>query len=78
MNKLFNYELAFSRNIGWVTENEQSLLRSKRVDVMTEQALDSNPELDIKSFPNGVTQGNVDDFLVGLDLYVDGLDFFCA
>ena len=129
MNTLFNYELAFSRNIGWVTENEQSLLRSKRiaiaglggvggshlttltrlgvgkfnisdldifelanfnrqagasmshldrskVDVMTEQALDINPELDIKSFPNGVNQSNVDEFLEGVDLYVDGLDFF--
>ena len=129
MNTLFNYELAFSRNIGWVTENEQSLLRSKRiaiaglggvggshlttltrlgvgkfnisdldifelanfnrqagasmshldrskVDVMTEQALDINPELDIKSFPNGVNQGNVGEFLEGVDLYVDGLDFF--
>ena len=129
MNTLFNYELSFSRNIGWVTENEQSLLRSKRiaiaglggvggshlttltrlgvgkfnisdldifelanfnrqagaslsqldrskVDVMTELALDINPELEIKSFPNGVNQGNVDEFLDGVDLYVDGLDFF--
>jgi len=129
MNKLFDYGLAFSRTIGWIAENEQDLLRSKRiaiaglggvggshlitltrlgignfnisdldvfelpnfnrqagagishlnrskVDVMTELALDINPELDINSFPGGVNQSNVDEFLNGVDLYVDGLDFF--
>ncbi len=29
----FNYEEAFSRNIGWVTSREQQLLRSKRVAI---------------------------------------------
>lgn len=129
MNKLFDYDLAFSRTLGWITENEQSLLRSKRVaiaglggvggshlitltrlgvgkfnisdfdtfelanfnrqvgagishldrskvDVLTELAMDINPELDIKSFPSGVNRNNVDEFLDGVDLYVDGLDFF--
>ena len=129
MNKLFDYGLAFSRTIGWISENEQDLVRSKRiaiaglggvggshlitltrlgignfnisdldvfelpnfnrqagagishlnrskVDVMTELALDINPELDINSFPGGVNQSNVDEFLNGVDLYVDGLDFF--
>jgi len=30
---IFNYENAFSRNIGWVTQEEQSVLRNKRVAI---------------------------------------------
>jgi glutathione-regulated potassium-efflux system protein KefB len=33
MNKPFNYEQAFSRNIGWVTQAEQQQLRGKRVAI---------------------------------------------
>ena len=33
MARTFNYTEAFSRNIGWVTETEQALLRSKRVAI---------------------------------------------
>jgi molybdopterin/thiamine biosynthesis adenylyltransferase len=29
----FNYQTAFSRNIGWITEQEQSNLRSKRIAI---------------------------------------------
>lgn len=125
----FNYEEAFSRNVGWLTRQEQDSLRHKRVaiaglggvggvhlltlcrlgigkfhladfdsfdlanfnrqagatvstlgqhklDVMIRQALDINPELDITGFADGVTQGNLGDFLDGVDLYIDGLDFF--
>ena len=125
----FLYDEAFSRNLGWVTREEQALLRRKRVaiaglggvgglhlttlcrlgigqfhladfdtfdlvnfnrqvgatvgtlgqgklDVMTRQAQDINPELVIKGFAQGVTRDNLDDFLDGVDLYVDGLDFF--
>ena len=125
----FIYEEAFSRNIGWVTREEQCQLREKRVaiaglggvggihlltlcrlgigrfhladfdsfdlvnfnrqtgatistlnlpklEVMVQQALDINPDLQIKGFPNGVTADNLDDFLEGVDIYIDGLDFF--
>jgi molybdopterin/thiamine biosynthesis adenylyltransferase len=125
----FSYAAAFSRNIGWVTESEQRLLREKRVaiaglggvggshlltltrlgigafnladfdvfgienfnrqagatmrtlerpkvDVLREMALDINPELDVSTFANGVDAQNLADFLRGVDLYVDGLDFF--
>jgi len=30
---IFDYKVAFSRNIGWVTEAEQSRLRSKRIAI---------------------------------------------
>lgn len=125
----FNYETAFSRNIGWITQDEQQILRKKRVaiagmggvggrhllthtrlgigrfniadfdtfdianfnrqigadmnsvgrkklDVMAEMALAVNPELDIRRFPEGVKEDNIDAFLEDVDLYVDGLDFF--
>jgi molybdopterin/thiamine biosynthesis adenylyltransferase len=126
---VFDYQEAFSRNIGWVTEQEQSVLRAKRVaiaglggvggshvltlsrlgitqlniadfdkfelpnfnrqvgatishlnlpklDSMVEMARDINPELGINIFPNGVNTDNLDEFLEGVDLYVDSLDFF--
>jgi len=125
----FSYDAAFSRNIGWVSEPEQQVLRGKRiaiagmggvggvhlltlsrlgigafhladfdtfeihnfnrqagasmshldqpkVDVMAELARDINPELKLMLFSEGVTRDNLDAFLNGVDLYVDGLDFF--
>lgn len=125
----FDYNLAFSRNIGWITHEEQIILKNKRIaiaglggvggshlitltrlgigkfnvadfdkfelpnfnrqagasishidrqktDVMTEMALDINPELDIKTFNNGVTPENLSEFFTDVDLYVDSLDFF--
>ncbi|MEO7560049.1 MAG: ThiF family adenylyltransferase [Nitrosospira sp.] len=125
----FNYDEAFSRNIGWLTRQEQAQLRHKRVaiaglggvggvhlltlcrlgigkfhladfdtfdlancnrqagatvsnlgqsklEVMIRQAQDINPELEIQGFAAGVTAGNLDEFLEGVDIYVDGLDFF--
>ena len=32
-NFTFNYDEAFSRNIGWITEEEQQLLKSKRIAI---------------------------------------------
>ena len=128
-HKLFDYQTAFSRNIGWITREEQDTLKSKRiaiaglggvggshlltlvrlgvgkfnisdfdrfelpnfnrqagaslshlnqpkVDVLAEMALDINPTLDIKKFPSGVNMDNLSEFLTGVDVYVDGLDFF--
>ena len=125
----FDYQEAFSRNLGWVTEAEQQILRSRRIaiaglggvggshlttlcrlgigaftiadfdqfelpnfnrqagasmqslgrnklQVMSEAALAINPELALRRFPEGVTPENLDDFLEGVDLYVDSLDFF--
>jgi len=125
----FRYEDAFARNIGWVTGDEQTALRGKRVaiaglggvggahaltlarlgvgglnladfdtfdlvnfnrqagalvstlgrakaDVIAEMARDINPGLKLRIFPDGVDVGNLDDFLTGVDVYVDGLDFF--
>lgn len=47
-----------------------------KVDVLQRMALDINPELKIKTFPDGVNASNIDSFFMDVDLYVDGLDFF--
>lgn len=126
---MFDYDKAFSRNIGWITEAEQQILKIKtvaiaglggvggahlltlarlgvesfyisdfddfevhnfnrqfgafmstldeqKVDVMARMAKDINPNANIKSFPKGIFEDNVDEFLAGVDLYVDSLDFF--
>lgn len=125
----FDYDNAFSRNIGWVTQGEQAKLKASRVaiaglggvggahlltlarlgiskfniadfddfdvhnlnrqagafmpfmglpkiDTVARMALDINPEIDLRLFPQGVKPENVDEFLRGVDVYVDGLDFF--
>ncbi len=53
-----------------------STLERPKVDVLANMAKDINPELDIKRFPEGVNRDNLEAFFEGVDLYVDGLDFF--
>ena len=53
-----------------------STLGRGKAEVLAEMAKDINPELDIKVFPAGVSKANLDEFLAGVDLYIDGLDFF--
>lgn len=125
----FDYDLAFSRNIGWFSELEQQRLREKRVaiagmggvggvhmltlarlgvgrfnvsdmdrfelgnfnrqvaafkrtlgqpkvDSVVTMAKEINPELDVKIFGQGVDENNLEEFLEGVDVYIDGLDFF--
>lgn len=125
----FDYSKAFSRNIGWVTEEEQSRLNGKKIaiagmggvggvhllslarlgigsfaisdfdvfdlvnfnrqvgatmssigrsksEVLAEMLRDINPAASVFRFDEGVNAENIDRFLEGVDLYVDGLDFF--
>lgn len=53
-----------------------STLGSPKAQTMARQARDINPELQLRIFPDGVSKQNLTDFLDGVDLYVDGLDFF--
>jgi len=129
MTATFDYNTAFQRTLGWVTERELERIRNSTVaiaglggvggahlltlarlgvghfhiadfdifelhnmnrqagatmsrlgqpklDVLAEMALDINPELEIRRFPEGVTAANLEDFLAGVDIYLDGLDFF--
>jgi molybdopterin/thiamine biosynthesis adenylyltransferase/nitroreductase len=53
-----------------------SSLGRPKVDVLTELALDINPDLRLTRFPEGITDQSLAAFLEQVDLYVDGLDFF--
>ena len=53
-----------------------STLGQPKVEVLAQMARDINPGLDLKMFPDGINDGNLADFFDGVDLYVDGLDFF--
>jgi len=127
---MFNYEEAFSRNIGWVTKEEQQKLRNTKVAigglggvggdhtivltrlgignfhisdlddydvpnfnrqaganmstlgkaksaVMEETIKGINPEANVKNFDKGIDEDNLEEFLEGVDIYVDSLDIFC-
>jgi len=126
---MFEYDEAFSRNLGWLTPQEQQRLRGSRVavagmggaggvhvqslvrlgvgalnltdfdcfelanfnrqagaamstvgqpkvEVMRDFALDANPEIDIHVFPHGIDENNLADYLDGVDLLIDAIDFF--
>jgi molybdopterin/thiamine biosynthesis adenylyltransferase len=47
-----------------------------KLEVMVEEASGINPFLEIRAFPKGLTPENMDDFLEGVDVVLDGLDFF--
>lgn len=64
----------FNRQAGAMVSN----LGQPKCDVMARIAKDVNPELDVQTFPEGVTKQNVDAFLEGCDLYVDSVDFFAV
>ena len=53
-----------------------STIGQPKVEVLERQALDINPELRLQRFDQGLTPDNVDAFLEGVDIYIDGLDFF--
>ena len=47
-----------------------------KLDVMVEEVLDINPYAEIRRFPQGIERQNIDAFLAGVDVVVDGIDFF--
>ncbi|MDH6158682.1 MULTISPECIES: ThiF family adenylyltransferase [unclassified Janthinobacterium] len=53
-----------------------STLGQPKVAVLAQMATDINPELEIEQFPDGIHDSNLAAFFAGVDLYVDGLDFF--
>ena len=53
-----------------------STVGQPKVDVVARMVRDINPEMQVKQFPDGINAGNMRDFLDGVDLYVDALDFF--
>lgn len=47
-----------------------------KIEVLRERILDINPSAEIKTFNTGLNRENLSEFLNGVDLYLDGLDFF--
>lgn len=47
-----------------------------KLDVMVERALSINPFLDVRCFPEGISDATIDSFLENVDILVDSLDFF--
>lgn len=125
----FDYHQAFCRNLGWLTPEEQEILRhktvaiagmggvggihaitlarlgvgrfhiadfdhfeihnfnrqigasissiyKKKVQVIADWIRDINPSVEIETFPRGIAPENFKAFFNGVDLYIDGLDFF--
>ena len=73
LSEFDSFDLAnFNRQVGAT----MSTLGRPKLDVLVEMARDINPELDIRTLTGGVAAANVDEFLKGVDAYVDGLDFF--
>jgi molybdopterin/thiamine biosynthesis adenylyltransferase len=67
------FELAnFNRQAGAF----MSTLGRPKSEVLAEMAHGINPEAVIRVFPDGVTANNLSDFFDGVDIYIDGLDFF--
>jgi molybdopterin/thiamine biosynthesis adenylyltransferase len=64
----------FNRQVGATV----STLGQPKIEVLARMARDINPELEIRTFPEGVTAETLDAFLHGVDVYVDGLDFFAV
>jgi molybdopterin/thiamine biosynthesis adenylyltransferase len=67
------FELAnFNRQYGATTD---SLGRGK-AEVMAEKVQAINPEVKVRVFAEAITAANVGEFLEGVDVLVDGIDFF--
>ncbi len=47
-----------------------------KVEVLAEAARAINPEAEVVAFPDGITRENIGAFLDGVDVAVDGLEFF--
>ena len=62
----------FNRQVG----ARLSSIGRPKVEVLAEDALDINPEAHIRTILGPIDESNIDDFLAGADLWVDGLDFF--
>jgi len=68
------FELAnFNRQSGATVPN----LGRLKTDVARETILAINPEAEIAVFEQGISVGNIDTFLQGVDVVVDSLDFYC-
>lgn len=70
---LDSFEIAnFNRQVGAT----MSTIGQSKTSVLARMAADINPEVRLKEFARGIDEGNVREFLSGVDLFIDGFDFF--
>ncbi|MCB1877940.1 MAG: ThiF family adenylyltransferase [Chromatiales bacterium] len=55
-----------------------SALHRPKAEVMDQLVRDINPDADIRIFGEGINANNIDAFLEGVDVVIDGLDFFAV
>ena len=67
------FEVAnFNRQYGAKIET----IGKSKVEVMEREIKQINPEAEVRIFPEGLTKENASNFLEGVNVYVDGLDYF--
>ncbi len=70
---LDTFELAnFNRQVGAT----MSSLGQSKTSVLARMAKDINPEARLVEFADGINEDNLRAFLAGVDLFIDGFDFF--
>lgn len=62
----------FNRQVGATLDT----IGRPKTDTMAAMARSINPDLTIRDLADGIHQGNIDDFLSGCSVVIDGLDFF--
>ncbi len=62
----------FNRQYGATTHT----IGRNKAEVMAEQAMAINPQLDLRIWPESISEQNVGALLEGVDVFVDGIDFF--
>lgn len=67
------FEMAnFNRQYGAT----MSSIGHKKLDVMVKLGLDINPDAQFKTYEEGINEQNVEDFLIGVDVFIDAVEFF--
>lgn len=61
-----------NRQIGATRES----IGQSKVQTLRDMVLSINPEAEIELYPEGIHEGNINAFLTGADLVIDGIDFF--
>lgn len=53
-----------------------SSMNKSKVEVMAAMVADINPSAKVEIFPSGINENNIDEFLKGVDIVLDGIDAF--
>lgn len=76
-----NFSIADFDTFDYSNFNRQSgatvnTIGKSKIDVTEQLMLDINPNIKVKKFSMGLTRDNLNDFLDGVNIYVDSLDLF--